>query len=125
VFIEESYMNDVAVKVNRSAMDGRSAVDARGQQKVTGPSKENPPAQEPVQAVTRERVSAVVEQIDTYLKGSRRELQFQVDEESGQVVVRVRDAATGDVIRQIPGEEALRMARALQEKTPVLLDLIV
>ncbi len=118
-------MSDVAVKGNRSAMDARSIVDARGQQKLTGPSSENRPAEEPVQAVTRERVSAVVEQIDTYLKGSRRELQFQVDEESGQVIVRVRDAATGDVIRQIPGEEALRMARALQEKTPVLLDLIV
>lgn len=118
-------MSDVTVKASRSAMDGRSAVDALGHQKVTGPSKENAPAEEPVQAVTRERVSAVVEQIDTYLKDSRRELQFQVDEESGQVVVRVRDAATGDVIRQIPGEDALRMARALQEKTPVLLDLIV
>ena len=118
-------MSDVTVKANRSAMDGRSAVDARGQQRVAGSSKENRPAEEPVQVVTRERVSAVVEQIDTYLKDSRRELQFQVDEESGQVIVRVRDAATGDVIRQIPGEEALRMARALQEKTPVLLDLIV
>lgn len=118
-------MSDVTVKVNLSAMDGRSAIDARSQQKASGASKENPPAEEPVPPVTRESVSAVVEQIDTYLKGSRRELQFQVDDESGQVIVRVRDAATGDVIRQIPGEEALRMARALQEKTPVLLDLIV
>jgi flagellar protein FlaG len=66
-----------------------------------------------------------VEQIDSYLKAARRELQFQVDEESGEVIVRVRDPATGEVIRQIPGDEVLRMARAMQDKTPMLLDLVV
>jgi flagellar protein FlaG len=125
VFIEESYMSDVTVKGTNSAVDARPVSDARSRQEAAGPSKENRPAEEPAQPATRERVSAIVEQIDTFLKGSRRELQFQVDEESGEVIVRVRDAVTGDVIRQIPGEEALRMARALQDKTPVLLDLVV
>src|SRR5262245_16619462 len=62
-----------------------------------------------------EMLKAAAEQIDSYLKSSGRELDFQVDADSGQMVVRVRDSATGDVIRQIPGEEALRMARALKE----------
>ncbi len=80
---------------------------------------------ETAQVPTSEQVKAVVEQIDSYLKAASRELQFQVDDESGEIIVRVRDPATGEVIRQIPGEEVLRMARALQEKPPVLLDLVV
>jgi flagellar protein FlaG len=63
---------------------------------------------------TRERVAEAVAQLNSAVKSSNRELQFQVDEESGKVIVRVRDAASGEVIRQMPSEEALRMARALQ-----------
>jgi flagellar protein FlaG len=37
-----------------------------------------------------------------------------VDTQSGMTVVSVKDIATGDVIRQIPSEEALRLAHALQ-----------
>lgn len=118
-------MSDVTLKASGSAMDARATVEVRGQQKQLEASQEKGPTQEAVQPVTRESVSAVVEQIDSFLNASRRELQFQVDEESGEVIVRVRDAATGDVIRQIPGEQALRMARALHERTPVLLDLVV
>ena len=50
-----------------------------------------------------------------YLNSSTRNLEFQVDNESGSAVIVVRDVA-GNVIRRIPGEEALqRMLRASAE----------
>lgn len=119
-------MNDLALKPSASVTDARAAASVRGQHTMRAQPSSPSEAEEkpPIDVASREQVKAAVEQIDSYLKSSRRELQFQVDEESGEVIVRVRDAATGEVIRQIPGEEALRVARALQESSAVFLDVV-
>jgi flagellar protein FlaG len=62
-------------------------------------------------------LKAAAEQIEQYLKSTGRELNFSIDEDTGQTVVTVRDASTGDVIRQMPNEEALRLAKALSAGT--------
>lgn len=80
-----------------------------------------PAAQAPAAAPTSAReLEAATEQIERFVRSSGRSLQFRVDDDSGRVVVSVRDADTGDLIRQIPSEAALRIARALDrgEATP-------
>jgi flagellar protein FlaG len=44
-----------------------------------------------------------------------RELQFDVDEDTDRTVVRVMDKETGELIRQIPSEEILALAKQMQE----------
>ncbi len=44
-----------------------------------------------------------------------RNLQFKVDEATNKVVMSIVDKKTGDVIRQIPSEEVLKLAKRLQE----------
>jgi flagellar protein FlaG len=80
--------------------------------------------QTPVQDMNA-AVRAAARQIDSYLKSVGRELEFRVDEDTGETVVTVRDTATGDVIRQIPNEEVLRLARHLNAGSGALLDLHV
>ncbi len=46
-----------------------------------------------------------------------RELTFEFDEEAGRVIVRLVDTQTREVLRQIPSEEVLAIARALREET--------
>jgi uncharacterized FlaG/YvyC family protein len=70
-------------------------------------------------------VRAAAQQIDSYLKSVGREVEFRVDEETGTTVVTVRATATGDVIRQIPNEEVLQMARRFQAGSGAVLDLTV
>ena len=41
-----------------------------------------------------------------------RSLRFRVDEASGRTVITVLDATTHEVVRQIPSEELLALARA-------------
>lgn len=60
--------------------------------------------------------------IDSYLRQSGRELSISVDEVTGTMVVAVRDPATGDLIRQIPSQEALRIAQNLETAGPALID---
>jgi flagellar protein FlaG len=49
-------------------------------------------------------------------------LEFSLDVESGKMVVRVVDGETQQVIRQIPSEEMLAMARALDHMHGVLIN---
>jgi len=42
-------------------------------------------------------------------------LSFNLDEESGQTIIRVVDSESGELIRQIPSEEALAIAHQLRD----------
>lgn len=70
-------------------------------------------------------VRAAARQIDSYLKSIGREVEFHVDDETGTTVITVRETATGDVIRQIPNEEVLQLARRFSAGSGSLLDLKV
>jgi flagellar protein FlaG len=70
-------------------------------------------------------VRAAARQIDSYLRSVSREVEFRVDDESGVTIVTVRNTATGEVIRQIPNEEVLQLARRFTDRSGALLDLTV
>ena len=68
--------------------------------------------------VTQERsarVEKAVAQLNDYVQSLQRDLRFSMDEDLGRAVVRVVDRNTQEVIRQIPNETALRLARNLKE----------
>jgi flagellar protein FlaG len=58
-------------------------------------------------------VQVAADLIDRFLRDAGRALSFSVDEVTGRTVVSVRDPATGQLIRQVPSEEALRIAANL------------
>jgi len=67
-------------------------------------------------------IEAVARQLETFLKRVSRSLEFHVDDASGHMVCSVRDAETGDLIRQIPNEEVLRLAELAHDETIVLVN---
>jgi flagellar protein FlaG len=81
-----------------------------------------PTSKEPAAAM--EALKAAAKDIETYLKNSGRSLEFRVDDASGRTVVSVRNPQTGELIRQIPSEEVLRIASALGTQAPVLVDTV-
>ena len=76
----------------------------------------------PTQKV-QETVKAVAAQIESYLRSVGREVQFSIDDDSGETVITIRDSSTGELIRQIPSAEALRLSQALADR-PTLLDTV-
>ncbi len=48
-------------------------------------------------------------------------LSFSLDDSTGKTIVKVSDAQTGEVIRQIPSEEMLELARSLDKLQGMLL----
>jgi flagellar protein FlaG len=71
-------------------------------------------------SASREEIEAAVATIQEFVQTVRRDLDFSLEESSGRVVVKVTDAGSGDVIRQIPSEEALQLAENLSEVRSLL-----
>ncbi len=71
--------------------------------------------------VQREELDDAVSQLNDYVQNVQRDLQFEVDNELGQTIVKVVDQQTQEVIRQIPDEVAMRLAEKLQQDEPLTL----
>ena len=91
-----------AAPLPQKAVQAASASASVRPQNERGPSSPDP---------LQQAVERVQEQVQTV----RRDLQFNVDEESGKTVIKVMDSQTGETIRQIPSEEMLEISRALSE----------
>ncbi|CAD5202236.1 Flagellar protein FlaG [Pseudomonas sp. FEN] len=63
-----------------------------------------------------------MQDIEKFVQSIKRNLEFSIDEHSGQVVVKVIASETGEVVRQIPSEEALKLADNLSSASHVLFD---
>jgi len=63
----------------------------------------------------QDNVQAAVEEISRYTQSIQRDIQFDIDKSSGRTVVTVIDRTTQEVIRQIPDETFLTLARKLRE----------
>ncbi len=100
-----------------SAVNNISAVQAQRQDgnNLPGNAANSEPGVEPPQAVNAEALDKAVQQINENEQVVRRELKFNIDEDSGKTVIKIMDLATNEVIRQIPNEEALVFARKLNE----------
>ena len=69
----------------------------------------------------KEQLTNAVSKLNDYVQNVQRDLQFEVDNELGQTIVKVVDQKTQQVIRQIPDELALRLAEKLQQDEPLTL----
>ena len=63
----------------------------------------------------QEEIDDAVRDLNDHAQVVHRELHFSIDKDSGHTVIKVIDAKTDEVIRQIPGEEALKVAQRLSE----------
>lgn len=57
----------------------------------------------------------LIDEVNKIPENAQRNLQFKIDDATSQVVMTIIDKATGDVIKQLPSEEALALAKRLQE----------
>ena len=67
-----------------------------------------------------EEIDTVVENLNKFAQSIRRDLSFSLQDETGRVVVEVTDSQTGEVIRKIPSEEALKISERIAEVRSLL-----
>ncbi len=82
---------------------------------VTSQQKQQRAAQASAELAREQRVEQAVAQLNDYVQSLQRDLRFTVDDDLGRAIVHVVDRNTQEVIRQIPNETALRLARNLKD----------
>ena len=71
-------------------------------------------------AEQKQQLEAAVKAVAQFAKPMAGNLEFSLDDETGKTVVKVVDATTNELIRQIPSEEMLEIARALDRLQGIL-----
>ena len=69
---------------------------------------------------TREVVAKAAAQLQEFVNSMGRNLNFSIDETTGYNVVKVVNPDTGELIRQLPSEELLKISRDFQRLNNVL-----
>lgn len=65
----------------------------------------------------REELEQSVQDLNSLVQELQRELRFSVDDGSGEMVVKVVDRQTDELVRQIPTEEILKLRERLEAAT--------
>jgi len=99
--LRDAAPGEQALAINSSTRD--AARDA---------TQEAAPAQLPMPP--RESLDAAVASISSFVQSVQRNLDFSIDDSSGTVVIKVTDRDSGELIRQLPSEEALRLSEKLE-----------
>ena len=71
---------------------------------------------------SEKELQQAVEELQRKVQVSASNLRFSIDRETGRTVVKVTDANTQEVIRQIPPEEILSLDKALTRMWGLLLN---
>lgn len=61
----------------------------------------------------RAKLEAATRSVREFVEPINNNLEFSVDHDTGQLVVKITDRATKEVIRQVPSQEMLALAKAL------------
>lgn len=91
---------------------------------VSGPAAipaQRPAADNVAATPSRDEVSAAVKKLNEAMPPSAQSLEFEIDEDSDRVVVKIIDQTTKEVVRQMPTEEALEMAKAIDKMQGLLI----
>ncbi len=68
-----------------------------------------------------QELASAITKLNDFVQNEQRDLEFAVNEEAGFAVVKVVSRQTGELIREIPGNEVVDLARKLNDQEPIRL----
>ena len=98
----------------RSVSASMSASTALAEQPAVQVKTETSAAAKQPDEQTRANIKEAVDRINRQMKDNNRDLNFSVDDASDRVIITVKSASTGEVIRQIPDQALLRVAHNME-----------
>jgi flagellar protein FlaG len=108
---DSNVVNETRVYKNTDVKPEREQVDAQ-----LGEEQSNQKEDE----LTKEQLNEMAQSLQDFVKSFNRSLEFSVDDETNRNVITVKDADSGDVVRQIPSQEMLDLIKSLGKTTGVL-----
>nr|WP_024689525.1 flagellar protein FlaG [Pseudomonas asturiensis] len=95
-------------------------VDSSSVERVTATEESKGPDLKKDDPQEEAKVKAAAEDIQKFFHSVKRNLEFSIDEGSGKVIVKVIASDSGEVIRQIPNAEILKLADSLSDANSLL-----
>lgn len=80
---------------------------------------------EEAKRTTEEKIQRISELMNNYVRSLQRDIKIQVNNETGNIIIKVISEESGKVIREIPPEEMLRLAERIEELAGTFFDQIV
>lgn len=109
---------DMSVKLGVAYPASNAAESAKG--KLQDATRVENQIDEASQPPNREALGQAVQAIQAFVKAAERQLEFSIDDSTGQVVVKVIARESGEIIRQLPSETALKLAQNLNDASSLL-----
>lgn len=108
---------DMSIKLNASYPTSQAQAGSAPTAQASPAVKTEPASSEEPQRVALEKA---VTDIREFVQASQRNLDFSIDDATGIVVVKVIATDSGEVIRQLPSETALKLAQNLSDASSLL-----
>ncbi|NMQ27903.1 flagellar protein FlaG [Candidatus Accumulibacter phosphatis] len=103
-----------AAREARATASGNNAAAPANQAQALQQVQAHLQAQAPVQAPPdSEKLETAIQSVREFVKPTNSNIEFSVDDDSGQLVVKIIDRSTKEVIRQMPSEEMMAIAKTL------------
>ncbi|PQZ90893.1 MULTISPECIES: flagellar protein FlaG [Pseudomonas] len=110
---------DMSIKLNTPYPAGVTPPSVAPAAQAKPAANSEAPASEEPQRVALEKA---VTDMREFVQASQRNLDFSIDDSTGIVVVKVIATDSGEVIRQLPSETALKLAQNLSDASSLLFD---
>ena len=111
-------LQDEILSIIRTQATGSDVARQQGEANI---ARDNP-AEAAARAVGPQQMEHAVGEINQALRTLATNLKFEVDDDSGRTLVKVIDQDSGEVLRQIPSEATIQIARSLDKMVGHLVD---
>lgn len=112
---------DMSVKLNLSYPPVAAQAAMLGSSAAAQPAVDTTQAA-PAAPPNGQDLKQAVKDIQDFAQSLNRKLDFSIDESTGIVVVKVFASESGDLIRQLPSETALKLAQSMKDAGSLLFD---
>jgi len=113
---------DLGSRANSSASAGEKRTSSIELGRTSSPEAAKGIAEQEVKAEIKESsVEQAVVELNSYIQNERRDLFFSLEGSPGEMVVRVVDRESGELIRQMPNQVVLDLAANVRQNEPLQL----
>jgi len=110
-FVRESSVQSQPLKKSTATDEVSKSTEIQERQEIA--SEKSPT--DFLKEASKEQLDQTVTQLNGALQNVQRNLEFSIDKDVGQIVINVIDKETDKIVRQIPSEEVLELAKNLHK----------
>lgn len=120
--IESMNASNVAASSMQTAVTQQTATQQASSIQAANTQAAQTELVQPSQKMSAEEVQVVLDKMNEFMGSGQHNLNFSIDKDTEDMVVKVMDTETNEVIRQFPSEETLKLAKHIEGMLGLILN---